>query len=139
MGCTEATIQYFCLAQQQDVVGLHHSHPWYTLDRLASRDSMILMDLDTPEVASSVQSSGGNILLRKSRTSIDFVRTASAWSQQLQMVCCFGSPSKLGEDWPKYRESNYMHQADQAVNRFPLPLTFLSPPSPAIARTHRGP
>ena len=40
MGCTEHTAQYYCLAQQQDVVGLHHSHGWYTLDRLASRDSM---------------------------------------------------------------------------------------------------
>ena len=36
MGYTEDAAQYYCLAQQQDVVGFHHSHGWYTLDRLAS-------------------------------------------------------------------------------------------------------
>ena len=118
--CDPSITQYFCLAQHHDIVGFHHSHPDYTLERLASRDAMILMNLDTAEVASSVQSSGGNILYKKSETSVNFVRELAAWSQQIDVVSNHGKPSKYGVDWPGYIESSYNHQCDQAISSLML-------------------
>ena len=114
--CDESIRQYFCLAQHHDIVGFHHSHEWYTLSRLASRDSMILMNLDNASVAHSVQSSGGNILFRKTPKAVAFVRELGAWSQQAEVVGNHGQPSRYGEDWPEYVESGYNHQCDQAVS-----------------------
>ena len=31
-------------------------------------------------------------------------------------MCCYGEQSVFGVDWPKYTESNCMHQCDQAIN-----------------------
>jgi len=117
--CSNATPQYFCLAQHHDVVGFHHSHPDYTLARLASRDAMILMDLDTPEVATSVQSSGGNIMFRKTPFAVAFVREMGSWSQQHEVACCYGQASKLGDDWPQFAQ-RMEHQCDQAVSSLML-------------------
>ena len=81
---------------------------------------MILSGMDTPKVASSVQSSASNILFKKSPISVDYARTVSAWSQQIEVICCYGSPSKLGVDWPNYISSKHMHQSDQAINSLML-------------------
>lgn len=114
--CDPSIEQYMCLAQTNDIVGFHHSNADYTLSKLASRDSMILMGLDTAAVATSVQSSGGNVIIRKTPTSIEFVREMSAWSQQEEVVGNRGSPSKFGVDWPAYEQGGYNHQCDQAVS-----------------------
>jgi FkbM family methyltransferase len=114
--CDPSILQYFCLTQSHDVVGFHHSNSGYTLSKLASRDSMILMGLDTPAVASSVQSSGGNILFRKSPLSVEFVREMAAWSQQMDVVGNRGAPSKYGVDWPAYIGGGYNHQCDQSIS-----------------------
>ena len=105
-----------CLAQENEVVGFYHSHESYTLTRLASRDSMILMDLDHLDVSSSVQSSGGNILFRKTPGSINFVREMAAWSQQPDVIGNRGQPSRYGEDYEAYKADNYNHQCDQAIS-----------------------
>jgi hypothetical protein len=118
--CDPSILQYFCLAQTHDIVGFHHSNPGYTLSRLASRDSMILMGLDTAAVATSVQSSGGNIMFRKTPTSITFVREMAAWSQQVDVVGNRGMPSKYGADWPAYIDGGYNHQCDQTVSSLML-------------------
>lgn len=114
--CSNETLTYLCLAQYQDVVPFHHSHEWYTLSRLASRDAMILMDTDNRKVASSVQFSGGNIMFRKTPTTLDYLLYITAWSQQIQVAGGRGIPSKLGEDYPEYKSSNYLHQCDQAIS-----------------------
>ena len=118
--CDPSILQYFCLAQQHDIVGFHHSHPDYTLSKLASRDSMILMNLDNIAVTSSVQSSGGNIMFKKSKFSINFILEMAAWSQQIDVVGNRGKPSKLGLDWKEYQSSNYNHQCDQAISSLML-------------------
>lgn len=116
MACNENTLTFLCLAQYQDVVPFHHSHPWYSLSRLASRDAMILTGLDSQEISKSVQFSGGNIMFRKTPLAIDYLRTTAAWSQQFQAICCYGSKSILGVDYNEYIESGYMHQCDQAIS-----------------------
>jgi len=114
--CDPSIMQFMCLAQENEVAGFHHSHQDYTLARLASRDSMILMDLDHLDVSSSVQSSGGNILFRKTPESINFVREMAAWSQQPDVIGNRGRPSKYGEDYDAYLADNYNHQCDQAIS-----------------------
>jgi hypothetical protein len=118
--CDPSILQYFCLAQKHDVVGFHHSHPDYSLARLASRDSMILMGLDSVSISSSVQSSGGNIMFRKTANAINFVRETAAWSQQIDVVGNHGQPSKLGDDWAAYQSFGFNHQCDQAVSSLML-------------------
>lgn len=102
--CDPSIVQYFCLAQAKDVVGFHHSHLDYSLTRLASRDAMILMGLDSASVASSVQSSGGNILFRKSPTAIDFIREMAAWSQPVDVVGNYGDETST-EYWHEQTRS----------------------------------
>ncbi|XRB17843.1 hypothetical protein RI054_16g76880 [Pseudoscourfieldia marina] len=91
--CDPSILQYMCLAQTNDIVGFHHSNADYTLSKLAIRDSMILMGLDTSAVATSVQSSGGNVIFRKTPTTIAFMREMAAWSQQEAVVGNWGVPS----------------------------------------------
>lgn len=84
MACTEHTLEFLCLANYYDVVPFHHSDTWYTLSRLASGDSIILMDMDNREVSQSDQFSGGNITFQKTHLSVSFVREMASWSQQFR-------------------------------------------------------
>jgi len=116
MACNEHTSSFLCLAQYHDVVPFHHSHPWYSISRLASRDSMILTGMDSQEVSKSVQYSGGTIMFRKTPTTIKYLRSTTAWSQQKNVVCCYGIKSILGEDYAEYISSGFMHPCDQAIS-----------------------
>ena len=66
MNCTSDPLGFFGLANKNDVAPFHHSHPWYSLARLARRDTMVFMDMDDASVAHSVQYSGGNVFYKKS-------------------------------------------------------------------------
>lgn len=118
MGCSRDTKGFFCLADnaEQDVIPFHHNHPWYSLSRLARRDAMVFMGLDSAEVAQSVQYSGGNIFIKKSAYSVKWAREMAAWSQQPEVIMGWRMPSEFAEDWPEYLESNMMHQCDQAIS-----------------------
>ena len=117
--CTAEIKQYFCLAQSHEVVGFHHSNAAYKISRLASRDAMILMDVDSAAVADSVQSSGGNIFFRKSPFTLRFVKEMASYSQQHEIASGFGRDSQFGVDWPQYTAEK-LHQADQAISSLML-------------------
>ena len=117
--CTAEIKQYFCLAHSHNVVGFHHSNAAYKLSRLASRDAMILMDLDSAAVADSVQASGGNILFRKSQFTVDFVKEMASYSQQHEIASGVGRDSQFGDNWPQYTAEK-LHQCDQAISSLML-------------------
>jgi hypothetical protein len=116
IGCSPHIMQYFCLAQNADVVPFHHSDPWYTMARLVRRDAMVLMDMDKYEVAQSVQFAASTIFLRKTPRSLEYVTSLAAWSQMYPVLCCFGASSVYSVDYPEYDESGKMHQCDQAIS-----------------------